>query len=126
MPKNAVVLLHRGDPRTTEETETWLRALYSDPGSTSLPFGLAVQTLLAGWIARIDTKALKARLAATGGRSTWHERIETVAADLEKLFNGTNQGTAAQDWIVRPAYALRPEGFSTLAKNLKAEGITRA
>lgn len=125
MPKNAVVLLHRGDPRTPEEVETFLRALYSDPNATSLPFGQAVQVVLGRWIARMDSKALTARLQATGGRSTWHQRIEEVAAELEKLFNGANQGTAAADWLVRAAYSHRPEGFGALQEVLKAEGVTR-
>lgn len=126
MPKNAVVLLHRGDPRTPEEVETFLKALYSDPGSTSLPFGQAVQVWLGGWIARIDAKSLKARLTAAGGRSAWHERIDTVAHEVEKLFNGDNQGTAAAEWIVRAAYTHRPEGLEALKQQLKAEGVTRA
>jgi protoporphyrin/coproporphyrin ferrochelatase len=126
MAKNAVVLLHRGDPRTPEEVETWLRALYSDPGATSLPFGQAVQNILSGWIAKMDASSLKERLSATGGKSSWHERVDALAADLEKAFNGEAQGTAGQEWIVRSAFALRPDGLSSLVKQLKSDGITRA
>lgn len=125
MPKNAVVLLHRGDPRTPDEVEAFLRSLYSDPGSTSLPFGMAVQQWLGGWIARIDAKTLKARLSAAGGQTRWHERIEQLAADLEKLFNGEKQGTAGQEWVVRAGYTHRPEGLEPLKQQLKAEGVTR-
>lgn len=111
---SAVVLLHRGDPASADEVRPFLRALYADPLSTSLPFGSAVQDVAAGLVARLDAGALSAKLAALGGRLAWLEQADAQARALEAQLGEP----------VRAAFAYRGGGLRAALEGLKGQGVT--
>lgn len=120
-----VVLLHRGDPATSEAAKGWLKTAYSDPLAYRLSFGSEAQKALAVPLAWWDGKALAQRLKDIGGASPVAQEVTALAAALEAKLNGQAQGTGAAKFRVLPGLRYNAPSAAEACAQLQRDGIKR-
>ena len=120
-----VVLLHRGDPGSPEETQQWLKTAYADPLAYRLSFGSEAQKALAVPLAWWDSKALAQKLKDIGGKSPVVANVTALAAALELKLNGEGQGTGAASFRVLPGLRYNAPSAAEACREFQKDGIRR-
>ncbi len=120
-----VVLLHRGDPATPEESRAWLKMTYSDPLAYRLSFGGEAQRALAAPLSWWDGKPLARKLQDIGGRSPAAAKVIALADALEATLNGSTSGTLAAKFKVLAGLRYNSPSVAEACRTFEKDGITR-
>lgn len=119
----AVVLFNLGGPDDLESVEPFLVNLFSDRAIIELPFGAALQPILARVIAKLRGPSVRRNYARIGGGSPQLRITRLQAAALEKQLNDGAVGTGPYRVFIAMRYS-RPSCGDALAA-IAAAGIRR-
>jgi protoheme ferro-lyase len=110
-----IVLLHRGDPPSSDGAQAWLKSWYSDPYAFRSSFGRGTQRFFASFASRLDAAVWKTRLGEAGGTSPLTAQATELAGLLEKKLN----------LPVRFATLYTPPSIADAVQQLKSAGAGR-
>ena len=119
----AILLFNLGGPGDLASVEPFLVNLFSDREIIELPFGAALQPVLARVIAKLRGPSVRRNYARIGGGSPQLRITQRQAAALEELLNAGRPGTRPYRVFIAMRYS-RPSSEDAL-KAIAAAGIRR-